>query len=487
MKTLRIQTSREVVGGAGAIRRRLARTWLAGRSRAAIVVSALVVCAGIVRAASVDDAELAALRAQVRQLEEQLEAIKRRLATKEQPVAAAAAPGAPKVTMSDKGVSVVSADGANSIRLRAMVQLDSRHYFDDAGSAVDAFVLRRARLITEGTFAANYGYQFVTEFGGSGVSVLDANFTLTLIPAIQLRFGKFKMPIGLERLQADAGTFFNERSLVTNLMPDRDLGVQASGAVLDGRLSYSVCVFGGVPDATSTGTSEFDGEKHLAARVMVSPFKSAADSPLRQLSFGVAASRGRAKTASGRTGGYRTDGQQTFFTYNSGVVADGQSWRVSPQLDFRRGAFGLLGEYAVSAVTLRPSVTAPRTELRHTGWQIAAGYVLTGEPSAYTGVVPRANFDWVAGTWGAFEVAARYSALDIDDAAFPTLASPGASADDAESIALGLNWYLTRVVRFTLDYCRTSFGLDPLAPAVPTAPLLRQDEKALIGRFQLSF
>jgi phosphate-selective porin OprO/OprP len=102
-------------------------------------------------------------------------------------------------------------------------------------------------------------------------------------------------------------------------------------------------------------------------------------------------------------------------------------------------------------------------------------------------VVPKTNFDWTAGTWGAFEVAARYATLEVDDAAFPLLASASASAEKASTVGVGLNWYLSKAVRFTFDYYQTKFGFNSAAPAVSSTQLLRQDEKAFITRFQLSF
>jgi phosphate-selective porin OprO and OprP len=308
-----------------------------------------------------------------------------------------------------------------------------------------------------------------------------------LTPTTQFKFGRFKAPTGLERLQSDSVTFFNERSIVTNLAPDRDLGVQVSGDLAGGKVSYAVGAFGGVPDASSTNNTDFDNDKDVAARVFATPFKASAGSALQGLSFGIAGTAGRAKTTAGRTAGYKTDGQQTFFAYNGTVVADGSNWRLFPQIDYRHGSFGLLGEYTVSALTLRSSAGAPRTELRNHAWQVAAGYVLTGEDSSYGGVVPQTNFDLAAGTWGAFEVAARYANLSIDDDAFPAFASAASSADEARAIGVGLNWYLSKVVRFTFDYYQTRFSFNSLAPAVSAAPILRQDEKAFVSRFQLSF
>jgi phosphate-selective porin OprO/OprP len=430
--------------------------------------------------------DIAALRAQVQQLEQQLKIVSRKLELQEE--RAAATPPAPKISVTDKGVTVASADNANFIKFGGLVQLDSRLFFNDGGGlANNQFTLRRARLISQGQFAKNYGYLLTTEFGGSSVSILDAAFTVTVDPALQFKFGKFKVPIGLELLQSDSWTFFNERSLVTNLVPNRDVGVQAGGDLLGGRLSYQAGVFGGVPDAGSTTNSDFDNEKDVAGRIVASPFKDAIGSPAQGLTFAVAGSIGRQKTTGGRTSGYKTDGQQTFFAYGANTISDGQVWRVAPQADYRFGPFGAIGEYVLSTVNLRPSATGAKTEVRNRGWQLSGGFVLTGEDSSFTGVVPHDNFNPSAGTWGAFEVVARFSNLKVDDNAFPLLASIASNADEATAWGAGLNWYLSKTVAFKLDYYHTQFGFAPHAPATPTAQILRQDENAFISRFQLSF
>jgi len=437
-----------------------------------------------------DADELKLLRDQIRALEQKLLVLERKQEIKDEE-AAAAAKTAPKISITDKGFTLSSADSANSIKLRGLVQLDHRAFFNDNGAAAglnnNGFVLRRARVITEGVFAKNYSFQFVTEFGGSAVSILDANLGVTVTKALQFKLGKFKSPIGLELLQSDSWTFFNERSIATNLVPNRDLGIQASGDLLDGRVNYTVGVFNGLPDGASSNNADFDNEKDIVGRVVTTPFKNDASSSLQGLTVGLAGSFGREKTASGRTSGYRTDGQQTFFSYAATTVSDGQSWRLAPQFDYRNGSLGVIGEYVLSTVNVRPSANGPKAELKNKGWQLSAGYVLTGEDSSYGGVVPKSNFDFANGTWGAFEVVARYANLKIDDAAFPLYASAASNANEASSFGLGLNWYLSKAVLFKLDYYQTSFDSPAGAPLISTSPVLRQDEKAFISRFQIAF
>ena len=65
--------------------------------------------------------------------------------------------------------------------------------------------------------------------------------------------------------------------------------------------------------------------------------------------------------------------------------------------------------------------------LDNESWQAAVSYVLTGENASYRSVSPAQSFDLTKGTWGAFEVAARYSELNVDKDAFPIFADPDES------------------------------------------------------------
>jgi phosphate-selective porin OprO/OprP len=420
--------------------------------------------------------ELAQLHAQIKLLEKKLLVLERKQELQDE-----------RIAITDRGATLSSADGANSLRLRGLVQFDSRVFFSDGGLSNNAFVLRRARLIAEGSFARNFSFQLVPEFGGGSPALVDANIGWTVAPALQFKLGRFKAPVGLELLQSDSWTFFNERSIVTNLVPNRDLGVTVSVDVLAGKLNCTIGLLGGVADGASTTNSDFDNEKDFVGRLWATPFKDAAGSALQGLSFGVSGTYGREKGTAGRTSGYRTDGQQIFFSYLGTTITDGPNWRISPQLDYRNGSFGLQGEYVISTVNVRAAPNAHLAELQAKAWQLSAGYVLTGEASSFAGIVPAADFSLGKGTWGAFEVAARYARLRVDDAAFPLYASPAASAAGASSVGLGLNWYLSKAVRFTFDCYHTSFDRAPGTPATPANAGIRQDEKSLITRFQLTF
>ncbi len=462
------------------------------------------------QAASQDD--IKALREQIQQLDQKLRALERNTEIKDETAAAEAKKQA-KITFTDKGIGFTSADGANYLKLHGLVQVDNRSFFGGGAGPNnnDAFLIRRARLIFEGGFAKNYEYLIVPEFGGTSgngtLTLLDAYINLNYNPQYQIRAGRFREPVGLEQLQSDAVAFFAERSVVSQFVPNRDIGVQLWGDVFNNTLGYAVGFFNGVPDGTNNGTNtDGNNDKNFAARLFAQPFKNDKDSFFAGLGFGVGGSIGKENNnAGGLTGGYKTDGQQTWFGYNaattaapvtSGAVANGNVSRISPQAYFYKGPVGLMAEYVVSSVEARNvRTTAPaatnKQQLQNTAWQVSAGYVLTGEDASYKGVTPATNFSLADGTWGAFEVVARVEHADIDDGAFAgpaatRLANINTSASGISAYGVGLNWYLSKTVRASFDYFHTQFDLAPGAAPAATA-VIAHDENAFVTRLQLTF
>jgi len=441
------------------------------------------------------DDEIRVLREQIQQLDQKLRVLERKQEIKDDE-AANAAKTAAKVTVNDKGFTVGSADAANVVRLRGLVQADSRWFFNENISNNDAFVLRRARIIFEGNFNKIYEYQVVPEFGGASgngtLTLLDANINVALKPGFQVRVGRFREPVGLEQLQSDSVAFFAERSIVSQFVPNRDIGIQVAGDVLKGKLSYALGVFNGVPDGTNnTNNTDTNDDKDVAARLFALPFKDSG-TPLAGLGIGVAGSLGHQNSQNGATGsftsGYRTDAQQTWASYRTTVVPQGDTYRISPQAYYYYGPLGVMAEYVVSKVEGANGVV--RQSVRNKAWQVSAGYVLTGEDASYRGVTPRTNFSLADGTWGGFELVGRISHADIDDNAFlggaSSLMNPSNSASATTNYALGLNWYLSKTVRASFDYFHSDFDFAPTA--APTSnSVIFADENAFVTRLQLIF
>lgn len=443
----------------------------------------------IIRADEADD-KLKALEKRYESLEQRYRALEEKIATLEkgrpQPAQQPLTNPAATLAIGPSGFMMRSADTNFSLRVRGLLQTDSRSYLDDGGvEDNDTFLLRRARLIFEGTVFRDFDFLLVPDFGGtSSPSIRDAWLQYRYAPPLQLRIGKQKVPLGLERAQGASTLLFMERSLASDLTPARDLGIQLLGDVANGFFNYGLGIFNGVADDRTTTNADFDDEKSAAGRIFIHPFAKTALGALHRFGLGLGASVGNQEGASGLPAGraYATEGQQDFFEYRSDVIADGQHWRLAPQAYYYYGPFGLLSEYVVSSQKLR-SDAGPVTfaNIHHDAWHISASWVITGEDASFKGVAPERNFDPTQGSWGAFQVAARYSSLDIDDDVFPLFANPTTSATGATAWTIGVNWFLNRNIRCAFNFTHTDFdGGD-------AGPITAQDEQAFLARVQLAF
>lgn len=410
----------------------------------------------------------------------------------------------PKVNIGSQGFSLASANGDFGLQLKGVLQVDSRTFFGDSGTTGnDGFLLRRARPVVQGTVFRDFDFNFTTDFGGTGSpQIFDAYLNYKYSPALQVRGGKFKSPVGLEQLQADIYTLFNERSLVTDLVPNRDLGFQVHGDRFRGIASYAVGIFNGVGDSRNSSNGDVEDNKAFEGRVFLQPFKTS-DSVFQGLGFGLGGSyesmqgrntSGLPGTTGGTLPGYTTVGQQQFFAYNptnrAVVLADGEHWRLSPQAYYYYGPYSLMGEYVLSNQKVARTVTAPliSERLEHSAWQLSAGWIITGEDATFgSGVVPRNPFNPLNGRWGALQLALRYSQLDIDQNAFPLFADPRTSANSAQEWSVGLNWYLNRNVRVNTSFSHTRFEGAGASRATSPGSVTRNNENVLFTRVQLGF
>lgn len=376
-----------------------------------------------------------------------------------------------------KGFFAKSPQGDFNLRLRGGVQVDSRFFLGDGDElGNDTFTLRRVRPSIEGTLFEKYDIKIMPDFAGGETKLMDAYLNAKFADEVQLRAGKMKSPMGLERLQSWYYLNFIERGFPTQLLPNRDIGVQLHGDLFAGTFSYAVGAFNGVPDGASTDFDDADG-KDLVGRLFSHPFLHSDIDPLKGFGIGISCSYG---DYDNKLASYKTPGQATFFSYASNVKADGEQYRFSPQGYYYWGPFGLLGEYAYSSQEVRQG--SSNYDIQNDSWQIYLTYVLTGEDASYKGVKPSKPFNINEGTWGAFEIAGRYGNLDIDDAVFDFgLADPSKSASEADEFTAGLNWYLNSNLKVNLNYSHTEFS------GGGTAGDDREDEDLIATRFQLTF
>jgi phosphate-selective porin OprO/OprP len=248
------------------------------------------------------------------------------------------------------------------------------------------------------------------------------------------------------------------------------------GDLAGGVLAYAAGLFDGAPDGGSVDLDLADG-KDVAGRLFLSPFKRGS-SALKGLGFGIAGTTGK---QTGALPGYRSGGQVSLLTLVQGTTADGTRHRLSPQLSFYSGRFGLMAEYAWSESWVKKASTETRARWSGAAWQATATFTLTGERASYGGVRPAAAFEPGQGKWGALELATRVNGLEIGTEAFQQgIVDPTKSVRKAFAWAVGLNWSLSRNVKQVVDFERTTF-------TGGTESAGRPAENAFFIRTQVSF
>ena len=292
-----------------------------------------------------------------------------------------------------RGFFLGTRDGNFQLRIRSVIQADGRSYLDADQHEADAFLIRRARLYVEGSIGDHFEYRLMPDFAGGQVVLFDAWVNVRFWDFFQLRAGKMKTPFSVERLQQEQYLLFDERSLVSAIAPDRDVGVDLHGEAWHGRAHLRPRGARRRADGNSVDVDSNFG-KDVVLRAFALPFLSLHRRWLDHVGFGLAYDYGKQAGSSAATGlaPYRTAGQQTFFSWlvdTKGVTtafAHGTRWRIDPQLYAYVGPVGVLAEYTRSTTEITNGTKS--ADLTNQAWNVEASVVLTGEDASFDGVSP---------------------------------------------------------------------------------------------------
>lgn len=123
----------------------------------------------------------------------------------------------------------------------------------------NGFSLGNARLQVYGEFDNKFGYQLQTNFVSS-TALLDVNMYYNVTANFSVKAGLFKSPFSYEYLTGAAATdFVNRSSVVNELAPKRQVGLQMQGKVADGKFKYTAGMFNG----NGFGANANDDDKFL--------------------------------------------------------------------------------------------------------------------------------------------------------------------------------------------------------------------------------
>src|SRR5215471_17743095 len=133
------------------------------------------------------------------------------------------------------------------------------------------WLVRRARIEVNAQFYKWIDFKLEADFTDSQ-PLRDVYLDFKLVSEFfRLRGGQFKEPFSLEELTSDLWIDFVERSLINQIAPSYDRGFMGYGSVGQGIVSYFLGGFNG----TGQNTADNNGDKDIAFRLVLAPWKPA--------------------------------------------------------------------------------------------------------------------------------------------------------------------------------------------------------------------
>lgn len=435
----------------------------------------------------------------IEELQRQLDFMRQSLAEQTSTVVAVAK--APKATLANGRPGWASADGNFTAALNGVIQFDAGNYFQknnlpaqitgaarDLNGGTDA---RRARFGFGGKAFGDFDYNFLYEFGGSGAEdaghIQEAWFQYTgFLKPFHVRVGYFEPLIGMEANVSTnsialleraspaevargvaAGDFrsalqvFGNDTFKHEFEGGGKLGWLASGAVTGNTL-------GNINTAGAFQTQPFDEQLAVVGRGALN-FSHGDD-----YTFHVGANAQYVIHPNDNTGiGSAIAGRYTIQLrdrpelrldttrlVDTGALNTKNIGVYGAEIGGQFKSFELQAEYFDYDIK-GDGATATTSSPDFHGYYVEGSYVLTGEHrvynagnGAFNGPTVAHPFNWAAKTWGAFEIAARYSDLDLNyrqGVAGAATPAGGVRGGEQEVYSASLNWYLNPVVRFMID------------------------------------
>jgi phosphate-selective porin OprO/OprP len=432
-----------------------------------------------------------------------------------------------KASVDNGRLQISSADGRFTAAIRGLLQYDTGYYSQShAASTLPAAFgpdlgsgsnFRRVYLGLSGKLFSDWSYNLNFDFGGSGGTETPGHIQSVYLQYDGLgpwafRIGAYPPPTSVEDATSAGDTIFLERNAPSDL--------QRNIAGGDGRDAISIIyagptIFGAV---SYTGDKVSDGTKALAAGSAVANNFDEQQAVVGRLSW-LPISQADAHWLIGVNGTYVikpadlvANGQPNLSNTPGAAAQSTISLSDPPELTFDNNGttlattgalgashlsqwgvetagnwgsvYGQAGYYGFNVQRTATAITTTTgTQIiqpnnnNFSAWYVQGSWLLTGEERGYsqaTGAFTSPKvaepFNLSKGNWGAFELAARYSDMNLNDNAndasnvvIPNATGAAAGTrtynfyntvrgGDQRITTLGLNWYPNSLIKFALDY-----------------------------------
>lgn len=353
-----------------------------------------------------------------------------------------------------------TADGAYSFKVGGFAQIDAGIFKDDRKDHPDGTNIRRARLNFSGTLAKDFKYKIENDFAGNSSTLTDVYLEYAGFKPTSITVGQFKEPFGLETLTSDTFTSFIERASTNLFSPDRKIGVMVSSYGTIDPLGAWTASLGGFGSGTSSTTSTDDESRDITGRITLAPIAD----KTQVIHFGVAGSH-RIPDSSSDSFSFSSRAENQLssassdLAVNTGTISNADSVNLlGLEAAGVYGPFSVQGEYVRAAVNRNSGV-----EPTFGGYYVEASYFLTGESRNYnasTGRFERTKPMWPLsvseGSWGAWQVMARYSNLDLNDKTI--------LGGQLKDTTFGIKWIPNNHTMITANYIMSNSDSNAVTP-----------------------
>ncbi|MDA1342585.1 MAG: porin [Proteobacteria bacterium] len=365
-----------------------------------------------------------------------------------------------KVKMDKKGLQVESADKNFKFKLGGRIHADSSFSSGDnfagvSSDANDGTEIRRARMRFEGVFYKDWLFRTEADFADDNVNVKDAFIQyLGLKKYANITVGQQKQNFSRELQESSNDMMFTERSLMNILNAptvDRAIGLnfETNGKNYTGKLG----IYGDSikPQRTSGAeiTNAADEGWGISSRIIYNPIIE----KTKLIHLGVAGnyripddSLDVAK-ATGLKMLYETTNMSNLNLIEKSISKVNDIKQLGLEGAGMYGPFSVGGEYTRMWVDRNGG----ENNVALDGWYAETAYSITGESRGYKNgnfgyLKPAKPFSLKNGGWGAWEVATRYSAANMNDGTF--------TGGELSNITVALNWYINKNIRLQGNYTR---------------------------------
>jgi phosphate-selective porin OprO and OprP len=420
------------------------------------------------------DAKITALEKQLAAMQQELHSLQKQAAAKPKPAAerasvpikaAAAGPGI-VVKMPNNRPTFCTSDNLNCLAITSRLHFDVANHDYRPNSAAtlpqqaqNGVNARRARLGVLGTYDGAWDYGLIFDLGGSqdNIGVINtASLTYKGIKGLYIEGGYMDMPYTLDEQVGANNITFLERASPQVVAANIAGGIRSGfGARSNGDWWWLGSYVTG-PNAPAGG---FDHRLRsplgMFARGVVTPVNNQYGSLMLgadiQYLFDTGQTAGSPVNSHNLTLSDRIEVRVdpgTNALLNTGVLANVDNVRVlSGEAAAQVGSFYAQGEYF--DFNLQRTTGLP--DLHFWGGYAQASYVLTGEQRRYNPVTashgpikPNNPVSWGSNSWGAWEVAARYSQVRLNDL--------NVFGGELRNTTVGVNWYVDSNIRFMFDW-----------------------------------